>query len=284
MMSGLLRALRQLLRRSGFDVVRYRVGADPRGATRGHGSLGEHLMSVFDRAEIDCVLDVGAHEGQYGRLLRACGYDAHIVSFEPVSANARTLLEHARLDPKWTVMDLALGDTDDEAPIYVTRRSDLASFRQLSTYAKDLWPEGTVIDEVEQVKRRRLDDVLADDLSNWRGRRFFLKIDTQGCEGEVIAGAGEYLTQIFGIQVEASVKPIYEGVTSYLGTLALLEAHGFELTGIFPVTRDADLRIVELDCVMMRSLSSQQPNAVPAHAGRAPLNVQSPIGRTASSS
>jgi FkbM family methyltransferase len=221
-------------------------------------------MSVFEDADIDCVLDVGAHQGEYGRLLRACGYDGHIVSFEPVSANARTLLEHARLDSQWSVMNLALGDTDDEVPIYVTRRSDLASLRQPSPYAKDLWPEGTVIDEVEQVERRRLDNLLADNLSNWQGRRFFLKIDTQGCEGEVIAGAGAYLTDIRGIQVEASVKAIYDGMTSYLETLALLEGHGFELTGIFPVTRDADLRIVELDCVMMRSLSSQKPIDVPA--------------------
>ncbi len=224
-------------------------------------------MSVFEHAEIDCVLDVGAHQGQYGRLLRACGYDRYIISFEPVSANARMLREHARLDPKWTVMQYALGQTEDEAPIYVSHRSDLASFRSFSSYARDLWPEGTLIDEVERVERRRLDNVLADDLSNWRGQRLFLKIDTQGYEGEVIAGGGGYLTEIRGMQVEASVKPIYEGMTSYLETLALLATYGFELTGIFPVTRDADLRIVELDCVMMRSLSMQQPNAVAAHAG-----------------
>jgi len=118
-----------------------------------------------------------------------------------------------------------------------------------------LWPDGSVIDSVERVVRRRLDNVLADDLSNRRGQRFFLKIDTQGSEREVIAGAGEYLTKIRGIQVEAAVKPIYDGVTSYHETLSLLEAHGFELTGIFPVARDEDLRIVELDCVMMLSSS-----------------------------
>jgi FkbM family methyltransferase len=151
-------------------------------------------------------------------------------------------------------MQYALGETEDEAPIYVSRRSDLASFRPLSSYAKGMWPDGTVIDDVERVVRRRLDNVLADDLRSWSDQGLFLKIDTQGSEREVIAGAGEYLTQFRGIQVEASVKPIYEGMTSYLETLSLLGAHGFELTGIFPVARDEDLRIIELDCVMMRSV------------------------------
>jgi FkbM family methyltransferase len=215
-------------------------------------------MSVLAHAQIDCVLDVGAHEGEYGRLLRTCGYDGHIVSFEPVTANARVLREHASLDETWTVMQYALGETEDEAAMYVSRRSDLASFRTLSAYAKRLWPDGTVIDEVERVPRRRLDNVLADELSDRRGQRLFLKIDTQGSEGEVIAGAGQYLTTIRGIQVEASVKPIYEGMSSYLELLSMLEAEGFELTGIFPVMRDEDLRIVELDCVLLRSQRSHQ--------------------------
>jgi FkbM family methyltransferase len=233
--------------------VRYRVDATPAAAKPGHGSLEAHLASVFAHDRIDCVLDVGAHEGQYGRLLRRCGYDGHIISFEPVTANARALNEHARLDEKWTVMQYALGDAEDEAPIYVSHRSDLASFRPLSAYGKRLWPDAALVDDVERVARRRLDNVLADDLSDWRGKRLFLKIDTQGSEREVIGGAGQYLTTIRGIQVEGSVKPIYEGMPSYLELLSLLGAEGFDLTGIFPVMRDDDLRIVELDCVMLRS-------------------------------
>src|SRR5215216_4738766 len=254
MASRLLGALHQLLRRFGFDLVRYPIPL-PRGAKSSHGSLGDHLMSVFERAKIDCVLDVGAHEGEYGRLLRGYGYDGQIVSFEPVSANVRTLREHAGLDPNWAVMQYALGRTEDAAPIHVSRRTDLASFRALSAYARDLWPEGTLIHDVERVEQRRLDHVLVDDLSEWRDQRLFLKIDTQGWEAEVVDGAGEYLTKILGIQVEAAVKPMYEGMTPYLETLALLESHGFELTGVFPVTRDPDLRIIELDCIMMRSPS-----------------------------
>src|SRR5215204_2956746 len=98
MARSLARALRHVLRRFGLDLVRYRRHEDPAAARPSHRSLGTHLISVFQHTKVECVLDVGAHEGQYGRLLRGCGYDGQIVSFEPVTANARTLREHARLD------------------------------------------------------------------------------------------------------------------------------------------------------------------------------------------
>jgi FkbM family methyltransferase len=258
MTSRLRRALHQLIRRSGFDVVRYPLPFGAKRTRDSQGTLGDHLMNVFERAEIECVLDVGAHRGEYGRLLREYGYDGHIVSFEPVAANAQILREHARLDPNWTVMQYALGAThEDDAPIHVSTRSDLASFRSLSSYGQGLWPENALTHEVERVEQRRLDNVLVGDLSDWRDHRLFLKIDTQGWEGKVMTGAGAYLDRILGMQVEVSVKPVYDGMTRYLETLALLETHGLELTGIFPVMRDPELRIVELDCVLIRSLASR---------------------------
>ena len=42
--------------------------------------VAEHLEALFRRLEIDCVLDVGAHLGQFGRLLRGWGYRGTIIS------------------------------------------------------------------------------------------------------------------------------------------------------------------------------------------------------------
>ncbi len=56
-----------------------------------------------------------------------------------------------------------------------------------------------------------------------------------------------------GLQTEVAVKPLYEGVTPYLSQLGWLNDLGFELTGIFPVERDLNLTIMELDCVFARS-------------------------------
>jgi hypothetical protein len=40
---------------------------------------------------------------------------------------------------------------------------------------------------------------------------------------------------------------------SYHEALAELERLGFAVTGMFPVTRDAGLRVIEFDCVMVRA-------------------------------
>jgi hypothetical protein len=38
----------------------------------------------------------------------------------------------------------------------------------------------------------------------------------------------------------------------YRRTLGFLERRGFAISGLYPVWRDADLRVGELDCVMVR--------------------------------
>ena len=65
------------LMRKGATLVGCGIGRLP-----GFEVLGTHLAMLFARLKINCVLDVGAHVGQYGRFLRNIGYSGHIVSFE----------------------------------------------------------------------------------------------------------------------------------------------------------------------------------------------------------
>jgi hypothetical protein len=50
-------------------------------------TLRHHLRRLIRRLDINCVLDVGAHVGQYVYLLREeIGFKGHIISFEPTAA------------------------------------------------------------------------------------------------------------------------------------------------------------------------------------------------------
>lgn len=66
-----------------FDLIRLKSS---------NAEFPRHLLNVLDAYDIDCVIDVGANAGQYGKFLREIGFEGHIVSFEPVSV-AFTLLE-----------------------------------------------------------------------------------------------------------------------------------------------------------------------------------------------
>ena len=200
---------------------------------------------------VDCVVDVGGHWGEYGKRLRNAGFQGRIVSFEPVLDNVKRLEDVARRDPDWEVRHAALGRTSGRLRLNVTSDTQFSSFREpLATTLLDM-PHAAVESRYEVVVHR-LDDVFDDCLPR-PDSRVFLKLDTQGWDLEVLAGAAASLERVVGLQSEISIRPIYEGMPGYLEALTAMQGLGFDLTGLFPVARDRLLRLIEMDCVMTRS-------------------------------
>jgi len=79
-------SIREPVPRPRSGPVRVSTCASERAEGDGVIALGEHLQALFARLKIDCVIDVGAHLGQFGRLVRRLGYEGTIISFEPVLA------------------------------------------------------------------------------------------------------------------------------------------------------------------------------------------------------
>lgn len=240
----LARVVRELVRRCGFDLVRYPTTE----------SLDGHLASLLRRLQIECVIDVGAHHGEFGLSLRRYGYSGTIVSFEPVDESFRTLSAVVRRDPSWTVQRLALGAVEEERVLNVPPRSALASFLPPSAYSLEIFGDEIVAGHRERVPVTTLDTLLsAGSLTDSSHPPLFLKIDAQGFDGQILHGAERTLGLVQGLQTEVALKPLYDGVTPYLSQLGWLNDRGFELTGIFPIERDSSLTIMEVDCVFTRS-------------------------------
>jgi len=215
--------------------------------------LGRHLVFLFARLAVNCVLDVGANAGQYATALRGAGYGGHIVSFEPIPELYAALREAARSDPRWTVHPFALGRADGVVPIRITQNTVFSSFLPLSAYAAEQFGPEVEVARVEQVQVRRLDSVLDEVIAHVPEPRLFLKIDTQGHDLEVFAGLGPAVEKLAGLQSELSLAPLYEGMPAMSEALRAYHAHGFAIAGFFPVVTDpATLRLIELDCVMVR--------------------------------
>jgi len=227
----------------------YHIGLRPPAAD----TLQGHLRILFDRFEFNCVIDVGAHHGGFGRLVRTAGYAGRIVSFEPVAANFARLQEASKADSDWRVLPQALGPEAGRQPINVTRQSSMPSLRSPSAYGRTYFQGQMDIVDTPMVEVRRLDEVFEECVGGLSNPRVFLKLDTQGYDGEVLRGGARSLGQVLAIQSELSVQAIYEGVPSYADAIAELNALGFELSGLFPVTLDRELRLIEMDCVMIRA-------------------------------
>ena len=239
--------LRELVR-TGATRVGCRIGRLP-----SMESLGSHLLAIFRQLDINCVLDVGAHVGQYGRFLRNIGYTGHIVSFEPVRANFDLLEQQSAGDRCWSVFRLALGERHGMMPINVARVTQFSSFLLPNRYSLDQFGGFSEVDRTEVVEMQRLEDIFNACVSRVSDPHVFLKMDTQGYDLKVVAGAGRCMKHVRALQSELAVKPIYGEMTGYATATADLAELGFELSGVFPVCRDAQMRIVELDCVMVRS-------------------------------
>lgn len=212
-----------------------------------------HLSHLFRIYRVNCVLDVGANEGQYALDLRQSGFTGHIFSFEPIEELYAGLKKLSEDDPKWMVFPYALGSTNGEEQINVLEASSFSSLLKTNEYAHERFGPKVTVRETREVQVKRLDSILEEILENIPKPRIYLKMDTQGYDLEVFEGVGEAIEYFVGLQSEISFLAIYDEMPDLSKTLAAYESKGFEVTGFFPVSFDkASLSLIEVDCVMMR--------------------------------
>jgi FkbM family methyltransferase len=216
--------------------------------------LDGHLAYILRELSIDYVLDIGANVGQFAHFLRSIGYEGTIIAFEPVAESFARLSKAAARDPKWQVVNSALGAEESTATINVTRASVMASMR--TPLADPATGIGADLDAVrhELVPVRRLDSIFDDHVPE--GAKVFAKLHVQGWDIEVFRGATGCLERILALQSIVSVIPIYEGMPSFVDSLENMRRLGFELTGMFPVLYNGNFRVVEFSAVGVRSVDA----------------------------
>ena len=212
-----------------------------------------HLQLFFERMEVDCVVDVGANRGQFARSLRDdIGFKGHILSFEPHPELHAGLREASAGDPRWRVEAYAVGREDGRLPFFITGATDNASMLKPNEFGRETF--GDILDLKGQIEVpvRRLDDVLPALLDAVGARRPFLKIDTQGFDLEVLAGAEGVHERLRGVLIEAALQHSYDGMPDITASLDALRGSGFDPTGFFSVATDAAGALVEVDIVAQR--------------------------------
>ncbi len=59
----------------------------------------------------------------------------------------------------------------------------------------------------------------------------------------------DVLSRTVAFQSEVSVHAIYNGMPHFDESIRQFEKHGFSVSGLFPVGRDPQFRMIEFDCV-----------------------------------
>ncbi|WP_439532508.1 FkbM family methyltransferase [Polymorphobacter sp.] len=232
--------LRWALRRRGWDVHRYLPTLSP----------DAQMKALLGRLRIATVLDIGANTGQYGELLRAIGYRGRIVSFEPQASAHAGLTATAAADPLWDVAPrTALGDAPGTAHLNIAGNSASSSLLPMLDRHRDAAPASAYVG-TEEVPVARLDTAAA----AWRDSGpLHLKIDTQGFERQVIAGAPETIAAAASVQLEVSLVPLYERAVSFEVLLAEMGAAGLSLSALWPGFADpASGQLLQIEAIFAR--------------------------------
>jgi len=231
-----------MLRRAGLQLVRVnRAGlSEPDWA----------LHQILTKLGISLVFDVGAHTGQYATRLRRLGYRGRIASFEPQETAFAALREEASLDPRWDVLRTALGDREGEQALNISRNSVSSSFLAAAPAILQVEPE---IDKVrtETVPVTTLDRLYPRYIG--ASDRVFLKIDAQGYEPNILAGAQDLLASCAAVQLEMSLFSVYQGQVLFPEMMRSMLDRGFDIVHLERGFWDpATGYLIEVDGIFVR--------------------------------
>ncbi len=232
--------VRTALHRAGFDVVRY----------LDESAYLRRRMRLLHDHRIDVLFDVGASVGQYGLTMRALGFMGRIISYEPSTDAFRHLEREASKDDRWTALNCALAERNDKRMLNVSGNAVSSSLLPMLTTHEQADPSSVYVAE-EQVQVRTLAAEI--DARTQPEERIFVKVDTQGSEGAVLAGAGERMARIKGFQIELSTVPLYDGQMLIEEIISLLRRAGFALVQVEPTFAEKSTgRTLQLDGIFLR--------------------------------
>ena len=223
--SSIKAATKALVQRTGFEVQRQDPG----------GSYPKRRQLLIEDKGVDTVLDIGAHAGEFGESLRHHGYRGHIVSFEPVAAQFERLRRVTDADPAWSCRKVAIGDQTGVVEIHISGNDGFSSsIREMDARHEEADPTSSYVSS-ETVEISTLDDEQA---QGGDAAPFFLKVDTQGFESEVLAGGNNTLRHCAMVELELGLVELYGGQALFDELVSLMAAKGFVLNDIEPGFRD----------------------------------------------
>lgn len=218
---GKLEQVNTVLHRLGFEVARYNKGTN--------GTL--RRKAILENFAVDLIIDIGANTGIYGKECRSTGYKGCIVSFEPLKEAFAKLEKNTENDPNWIVYNFALGAENTNQQINISANSHSSSILNILDAHTKAEATASYIGK-QEIEIRTLDSLFNKIQKN--AQEIYLKIDTQGFEMNVLKGASTSLEHINTIQLEMSLRPLYEGQPLYTDIMDYLHSYGYNLIDIEP--------------------------------------------------
>jgi FkbM family methyltransferase len=196
------------------------------------------------------IIDVGANIGQFAIASSSIYPQAIIYSFEPNPGCVAKMKRNVSHKKNINIFAMGLGDHDAMFDLHINSHSHSSSFLALSDNHKQVFPDAVEKRRIS-VNVKTLDHIFQDIQLT---PPILLKLDVQGFEAAVLAGASETLQKVDYILVETSFKELYKGEAIFRDLLSMIEVSGFSfLRPIDFLTDDNTGEVLQMDALFCKS-------------------------------
>ena len=195
------------------------------------------------------IIDIGANNGQFGVAAAKTFPRSVVHSFEPLPECVDRLERIAKAIPNLHVHPRAAGETVGQIALYRNVDSRATSVLKLGATHREIFPHARQLDCIT-VPVTTLDHEFA---ASSFDEPVLLKLDVQGYEASVLAGASNLLRRVEWLVLETSFRPMYDGEVVFLDLLERVRNFGFRfLRPIGWLQDDETGEIVQMDALFGR--------------------------------
>jgi len=215
--------------------------------SKGNYLFYKNIFSIIPSEDI-VILDVGANDGWFSKVVYRFRKDLKIIAFEPLSSMYDHLVRIKKLNKKFDFYNCAVGSGIGKVEISEFGTEGLSSLKDLSDEYQYNGHFNTSIKEKYEVELINLDNFI---LNNEINNDLCLKIDTQGYEMEVLLGAQKTLNkgQIKYIIIELMTVEKYKGAKLYHEIIDFLSSLDFQLVDIHQSYYEENGEMSEFDAL-----------------------------------
>ena len=164
----------------------------------------------------------------------------------------KILKKNSKAHDNWTVYEnFGFGKINETKLINISKNSVSSSILEINKTHLDIEPDARTIRK-EEIRLITLNDFLSQ--NEYKDKKIFVKIDTQGYEENILLGADKVLNQISTIMIETSISKVYDQEKDYLEMINLMKSFGFHVWSVERgFTNKKTGQVLQLDIIFVNS-------------------------------